>query len=617
MPSSSRFGTFVLAVVAALASAACSSTTTSPQSCQSAAECSANARCTSTKCVANAPPVAQVAVPPGALEANVILTFDGSSSADPDSAVGDSIVSHAWDFRAIAAQCAPPVVAGTGPAAAVRFACAGTYAVDLTVVDELGAPGVATKEFEIGEYSGPALLVLGPDVALEHACTTGPVRCAPAGSVALSASTTPSAPPDLAFLWTVETPPGRSLDEHRRVAFSPGPDAPAPTVTIETDGQAISGDWIFRLEARDAAGVVASGAIRVSVGNRQPVLAKAIPVPDHAFDGAQFTASGEVPFTVTDPDGDEIVGRTVEWRHVGDGPNGLFTGTVLDSPGRVTFSVVVPYASPEDAQRFMGGAALERSILFSIADVNGPPVVDVWPIVIGNRPPVLVSQPPGIGVQHTYDPVALAYEAVAPLSTWSDPDGDPLMPVPGSSTGDPQCAQLDVVNGVAVVSCSLAFAGTPAVANFAGAHVIAQHVQDPWAEAAPSPATFTIGNRPPSIASTTSLHVACSLGDCCRTMRDPETGMIDCVAWDSTWEPETTLIAGLWNDEDGDPLHVTVTGASSQVCTPSTCAFPFQFDGYSVCGGPLASPPDEVRATTAGDGADTASGSITATVSCG
>ncbi|HEY6098133.1 MAG TPA: hypothetical protein VIW03_01795, partial [Anaeromyxobacter sp.] len=309
-------------------------------------------------CVANAPPSARIALPPGALEASSLLSFDGSASADPDT--GDAIASHAWVFRALAAGCAAPVVSGGGAVAYVRFACPGSYAVDLTVVDQLGATGSTTREFQVAPYSGPPLLVIGPDVSVAHACAAAPRLCTPSGAVALSATPTLDAPTNLTFQWAAEPPPGQSLDAHRRVTFAPGADASSPTVSIETDGQAISGDWIFRVEARDPVGVVASGAIRVSVGNSPPVLTKTIPIPDHAFDGAQFTSTGDVPFTVTDPDGDDLVGRTVEWHHVGDGPAGTFTGTVLDGPSRVTFSIVVPYATRSDAGYLIGAPALER-----------------------------------------------------------------------------------------------------------------------------------------------------------------------------------------------------------------------------------------------------------------
>jgi PKD domain len=607
MPSSSRSGfLFVALAVALVAGAAgCTSPSAPPKSCQSSAECSADARCTGGTCVTNSPPVARVAVPASPVEANLVFSFDGSASADPDP--GDSIVSNAWSFRSVSAPCDPPVVAGSGQVATVRFTCAGRYAVDLTVTDQMSAQGIVSKEFDVVPYSGPALLTIGPDVSIGHACTTGPAHCTPTGPVALSATPTPDAPADIVLGWAVEPPAGLVLDANRRVTFTPGADATAPTVLIETDGQAISGDWIFRVEARDAYGVVASGAIRVSIGNRPPVLTKNIPAPNHAFDGAAFTSTGEVTFTVTDPDGDDLVGRTVEWHHVGDGPSGSFTGNVVDGPSRVSFSIVVPFTTRSDAQYLIGGAGLERSIRFSISDVNGAVVTDVWPIVVGNRPPRLVGGQVSLSVDHKYDAGAVAYQAVAGLSTWSDPDGDPLWQVPGSSTGDPQCPQLDVIAGVSTVSCSLAYTGTPAVANFAGTHVVAQRVQDPWTEAlSANTVSFTILNRAPTITQTVVplQHSGCTSGACCRFVIDPESHQLVCDALFMSCDGGgSAVISGWWQDADGDPLTVTLTHDTTKVCMPSSCSMTVTLGAIvNECGAT-----DERFNTTASDGAETVS----------
>jgi hypothetical protein len=549
--------------------------------------CSADARCIAGACVTNSPPVARIAIPPGALEANLVFSFDGSASADPDP--GDSVVSYAWSFRAVTAQCAPPAVAGNSQAATVRFTCAGRYAIDLTVTDQLSAQGVASTEFDVAPYSGPALLTMGADLTLDHVCVSGPPKlCTPKSPVGVSATPTPSAPADLVFAWTVEPPVGLALDANRRVTFTPGADASAPSVSIETDGQAISGNWVFHVEARDAFGVVASGATVVSIGNNPPILTKTVPVPDHTFDGAQFLAKGEVPFTVTDPDGDDLVDRTVEFHHVGDG-SGTFTGTVQDAPTKVTFSIVVPFSARTDAQYLIGGPGLERSIRFSISDVNGAVVPDVWTIEVGNRSPVLVFQPTGISVDHAYDAGAVAYTAVAGLSRWSDPDGDPLWQVPGSDTGDPQCPQFDVIAGISTVSCHLAYTGTPAVANFAGTHVVSQHVQDPWAPAgSASTVTFTIGNRFPTIttAPVPLMHSSCTTGVCCHFVLDPESRQMVCDAlYESCAAGGSAVISGWWQDADGDPLTVTLTGDTTKVCLPSDCSMTVTLQGFTnQCG---------------------------------
>ncbi len=614
MSSHSRRASTLVAFAAPLTLLACSASGPEPQRCASDAECASNARCLSSTCVANAAPLASVELP-AVLEAHLLVTFDGSSSADPDYAAGDSIVSHAWAFRSVGAPCDPPAVAGTGPSAPVRFACPGIYAVDLTVTDEMAASTVASREFEVLAYSGPTLVEISPDLAVQHECTAAP-RCSPVGAIVLSATPTPAAPAGLAFSWTAEPPADRPLDANRRVTFDPGPNVASPGILVETDGQAISGDWIFHVEAHDDAGVVASGAVRVSVLNRPPVVAATVPVPDHLFDGSQFSAGGEIPFTVTDPDGDAVV-RSTEWRHTGDG-GGSFAGVVDEVLGQVTFSVQVPYATPSDAAHLIGGAGLERTIVFTVQDVNGAVTVENWPIVVGNRPPTVQHVPAFAVVDHGYDPVALAYTATPPLTAWTDPDGDPLARVPGSDTGDPGCPTFDVApGGLAVGRCSHPFAGAPtALTEFLGTHTVTQRVQDPWVEASTSSTVqFAVGNRAPAIKSTAELayNEACQNLACCHYVAGE-----GCLTFEGTSPAGTKTVTSRWTDPDGDPLDVQVTGGASVtaaqplVCTPASCSLRLDFGALpGVCGDVV-----ETLSMTVTDGSGVASGSLPVRRSC-
>lgn len=615
MPSSSRTRTLVTIAFTLSATSCSPSPSATPQACQDASQCSATSRCVSSTCVANAPPTAAVTLPSGPLEAGLLLSFDGSASADPDA--GDSI-SHAWVFRASAAPCAPPVVAGTGATAQVRFACPGTYAVDLTVTDQMNAHGAATKEFQVAQYSGPALLTLGPDVVVEHVCTDAPRRCTPASPVALSAVPTAAAPGDVTLSWTVEPPPGLPLGETRRVVLTPGADSPTPGVSISTDGQAISGDWIFHVEARDAAGLVASGSTRVSVKNRVPIVIATIPVPNHVFDGAQFSASGEIPFTISDPDGDDVLAPTAEWRHVGDG-QGSFGGVLNGAQAKILFTVQVPYSTPFDAGQLIGGGGLERTILFTVRDANGGVTSHEWPILVGNRPPALALQPPPATVDHTYNPLAVAYEATPSLSTWTDPDGDPLEQVPGSSTGDPSCPSFQIsAAGTAVAHCSQPFGGNPLTLGvFAVPHTVEQRVRDPWAEAgAASTVHFTIGNRAPLVTTTAPFTYgnAC-LGTGCCDFGPPGEG---CLVFRGTSPSGSATVSSRFGDPDGDPMSVfvtsgpTVTPAQPLVCTPSTCALRLDFaEAPNVCGSTT-----ETLSVTLSDGVVGASGALPVKRSC-
>jgi hypothetical protein len=572
----------------AVALAACSSQPPAARSCETAAECPPDARCLAASCVANAPPLPAIALPSGALETNVLLTFDGSGSVDPDP--GDSVVAYGWAFRAIATPCPPPEVAGTEPLANVRFACPGRYAADLTVTDQLARSATRTEEFEVAPLDGPALVTVGADLALDHACTTLPTRCTPTGPVTLSATAPTVEPSDLAFEWSVEPPPNRPLDASRRVAFAPSAFVAAPSISIETDGQAISGDWVFRVEARDDAGVVGVAATRVSIANRPPVIQKTIPVIDHAFDGARFTASGEIPFTMTDPDGDQLFGPALAWHHVGDG-DAAFAGELREDPARLAFSITVPYAAPEDALHLIGGEGLERSVMVEVSDVNGAITPEVWPIVVANRPPLLKSPATPITVEHAYDPVAGAYTATAPLSTWLDEDGDPLVQSAGSETGDPSCAVVTVDGGsgprLARAHCALAFVGAPAVANFAGLHTVKQVIRDPWASASHnSTVSFTIGNRAPSTDTAAVTHVVdevCGQPSVCCAFAGT------CLIFSRTAPTGTTVVPLRWSDPDGDPLSIQVPAADGVVpvqplvCTSSECALVLSVPQVNVC----------------------------------
>ncbi len=86
----------------------------------------------------NSPPVAHIATGPRSTTAGSNLTFNGSSSYDPD---GD-FLSYKWEFKlngVLLATAADKVV--TQP-----FAAAGTYTVELTVSDPFGATDTAGPE---------------------------------------------------------------------------------------------------------------------------------------------------------------------------------------------------------------------------------------------------------------------------------------------------------------------------------------------------------------------------------------------------------------------------------------------------------------------------------------
>ena len=137
-----------------------------PLDCDTDADCPTASRCIRSACVANAAPLAAISAP-AAAEAYALVTLDGSGSSDPDD--GDGAVAFAWTVSAIDAPCEPPVVAGTGPLARIRFGCAGRHAVQLVVTDRMGARSApALQEVAVVPATGGSLLTVGPDVVTGH-----------------------------------------------------------------------------------------------------------------------------------------------------------------------------------------------------------------------------------------------------------------------------------------------------------------------------------------------------------------------------------------------------------------------------------------------------------------
>jgi hypothetical protein len=604
-------GTSLLAL--ALLAACAGGGPRSPLACATDAECPSAARCVESTCVANAPPVAAISAP-AAPEAYALVSLDGSGSSDPDSA--DAVVSFAWTVSALDAPCEPPVVAGTGSLARIRFGCAGRHAVQLVVTDRMGTPSApAVREVLVVPFTGTSLVMVGPDVTTGHGCTGTPLRCAPDAEVAVTASAAPAGAGVVRYLWSTLPPEDRPLAADRRVTFLPGADAPSPGVTIETDGAAISGDWLMRVEARDDAGILGTGVVRVSIGNRPPAITGADPAPvPHTFLAAEsaFVASGAVPVAVADPDGDPIATRTVTFRHAGDG-EGTFEGE--DGGDALTFRVRVPYAAPADALSLIGGDGLERAVELVVADVNGAQATRAFPVAIANRAPVETVVPSALIVAHSYDPAAQRYRASAVMSRWTDPDGDPLRQA--GDTGDAHCASLaTLADGTALVECGLAFTGSPGLAEFVTSHPVRQAIGDPWEAAATASYQVRIENRAPYAQNSSStVSVSCpedrSGEFCCR-----EVGTT-CVSFPRIIPAVSYTFAPQVFDDDGDPLEVWLAAGTlptSQVCLPGQCGpVTRTLPMVSGCG---AMPGGETTTFTVTDGVGSASATHTVTRTC-
>lgn len=284
----------------------------SPRSCLGDGECGALARCIDSACVGDAQPVAVVALP-RAPEAFALVELDGSGSSDPDAAHGDRIDAFHWKIESLDHGCVPPAVAGTGAVARVRFGCAGSFRVELVVVDEMGKESdPASADVTVAAASKPGVSA-SPDRTVDHACSGTPLICTTEGGAvaveaSLSAGIEPSGP--VAYHWSADAPRSGPLDEHRRVTFLPSPDVANPAVRIEVDEAAIAAmldDWVLRVTARDEAGPLGEATARVSVLNRPPVLAEAVPstAVDHTYSSGAYRATAPAS-RWQDPDGDPL-----------------------------------------------------------------------------------------------------------------------------------------------------------------------------------------------------------------------------------------------------------------------------------------------------------------------
>jgi hypothetical protein len=507
--------------------------------CRSDGQCPSGAHCASGVCQADTRPSASIAaIDP--IEEYALARLDGSSSADPDG----RIVEHRWTIRSIDAPCAPPEIAGVEPVAQVRFGCAGKFEVTLTVRDDLGLDGdPARAEVIVTPSTGAAIVTAGADVGTDHVCGGSPFHCRPTvGTIQLAAT----AAEGVTIRWVALPPTGRPLDAHRQVVFSPGAHAATPTVEISTDGAAISGDWIFRVEAVDAYGVIGADHTRVSIRNRPPTVTFGPAGPfDHAFDPTRrvFTSSGAVAWSVSDPDGDPVEEITGIWRHVGDGDRSLFDGDFDGS--MVTFAVAVPYTNPEDALSLRGGAGLARSIEIYALDANRTVGMGSAPIVIGNRPPEPAGGAVDTTASHHFDAARSMYVARAKAGTFVDPDGDPIV----DSTGPGLCGTLLAAGNEVSVECAVPFLGVPAVDQLVGSRTFAVPARDPWDAATLVPVrTLEIRNSAPVVIAGTPAPAAV----CSRVYRK----IFDSCFSDHVVNTVTFDVTLDVSDPDGDPVLV-------------------------------------------------------------
>ncbi len=562
------------------------------------------------------PPVADITLP-SPVVSNLPLDFSAAGSSDPDQ--GDHVASWAWTFTPVGGACDPQPGTSSVEAPTVVFPCAGAFDVALVVADTLGVKSPPqVLRVQVDASSDPPEVTAGGDVALDHHCTGTPLSCTPwdgqGASVALAASA--SGPTGLTFSyhWSAQIPAELATKPAPTISFLPGPDVASPTVLVETNGTAIAGQYTFTVAATDSRGMVAIARQHVTVGNHPPVVlgGGTFEVP-HAYQAATstFVATGTTPpLTVSDPDGDPVTSLGFAFAHAGDGGSS-YAGQDLGD--RAALTVTVAYGKPSDAALLIGPAVQRRADL-TVVDVNGASTTAGFQVVVGNRPPRLATAVPTASVNHSYDAAGRRYLAVAPLSTYVDDDGDPLLP---SVAGDPVCGTVSETQGVAFVTCSLPYSGAPSVGSFAGTHSFSVSMADPWAVGPAQPTTLQIQNRAPRLVATqASLPAACTAtASCC------EFEGSKCNFHDMNWGPGSATLT-IVADDDGDPLDLSL-GASSgclsaaagpQPCPASGC--PVELSLCALPSACLTAYPSGTLSVSASDGLDFVQGSVGVASAC-
>ena len=104
---------------------------------------------------------------------NLVASFDGSASADPDG----SVASYSWNYG-------DNTAAGSGATSSHTYAAAGTYSVVLTVTDDKGATGAVTKPVTVNAANQAPLAAFTSTSANLVASFDGSSSVDPDGSVA-------------------------------------------------------------------------------------------------------------------------------------------------------------------------------------------------------------------------------------------------------------------------------------------------------------------------------------------------------------------------------------------------------------------------------------------------
>jgi hypothetical protein len=322
----------------------------------------------------------------------------------------------------------------------------------------------------------------------------------------------------------------------------------------------------LRASAADGNGGTAEATWPVDVGNRPPVVRLASNpaggqvAVDHtvgACPGATgncFIAAGTAAFEAVDPDGDPVTGLAVAAALPPWLPSS--TGEATTAGGVTSFRFASATSMP-GAFRAADGSS-RFSLEATAADPFGAATTLAVPIAIGNRPPVLTRASAAVAVGHRYDQGLQAYVASATLSSFEDPDGDPLRA--DGSVGDATCSSFAFVGTEGRVECASRYSpvtGVPPLASFVGDHPVVLRAYDGWE--GPSRATVVnVQDGAPTATAFAGVVESCFCA-CSKWSGDGSS----CIGAHWVADAASMPLPVMAGDADGDPVQVTFSPATA------------------------------------------------------
>ncbi len=270
----------------------------------------------------NRPPVTVISATPDAGEPPLVVSFSGSASSD----LGGSIVSYAWDFG--------DGTTATGVNATHTYGTKGIYTARLTVRDNQGATGTATKQIQVGP----------PNQAPVAVASVSPGSGKVGQSIGFSAAGSADADGTIvSFAWDFGDGATGTGDSPSHVYTAPG--LYAATLTVTDDSGAVATDTATVTVSANQGPTAVAAATSPTVG-KEPLT-------------VELTGAGS-----TDPDGGVV---SYSW-DFGDGTTG---SGVTTSHTYATFGAYTAELAVADAE----GLTSTSTVNITVNQNQGPTAV--------------------------------------------------------------------------------------------------------------------------------------------------------------------------------------------------------------------------------------------------